>query len=182
MAEDIEIEIFGQVFRVAAGEATPAYIQRLAYYVDEKMRAIASATKTMPLNRMGRVPVARVLTGLVVAFRLAVGRGMSGPRRRSKRRRLVLALFAVELGTIAVAFVLDRGAGSSLSGPGTNVVAAFVALGLLRMVLPASLWRFHGAEHKAVAAYESDCDVADVDAVLGYSRVHPHCGTNLAVA
>ena len=61
MAEDVEIEIFGQVFRVASGEATPAYIQRLAYYVDEKMRAIASATKTMPLNRMA------ILTALNIA-------------------------------------------------------------------------------------------------------------------
>ena len=61
MAEDVEIEIVGQVFRVAAGEATPAYIQRLAYYVDEKMRAIASATKTMPLNRMA------ILTALNIA-------------------------------------------------------------------------------------------------------------------
>ena len=61
MAEDVEVEIFGQVFRVAAGEATPAYIQRLAYYVDEKMRVLASATKAMPLNRMA------ILTALNIA-------------------------------------------------------------------------------------------------------------------
>ena len=61
MAEDVEVEIFGQTFRVAAGEATPAYIQRLAYYVDEKMRAIASGTKTMSLNRMA------ILTALNIA-------------------------------------------------------------------------------------------------------------------
>jgi|SRR5687768_11504506 cell division protein ZapA len=52
MAEDVEVEIFGQSFRVAAGEATPAYIQKLASYVDERLRAIAETTKTMPLNRM----------------------------------------------------------------------------------------------------------------------------------
>ena len=52
MAEDVEVEIFGQSFRVAAGEATPAYIQKLASYVDERLRAIADTTKTMPLNRM----------------------------------------------------------------------------------------------------------------------------------
>jgi len=61
MAEDVEVEIFGQVFRVAAGDATPAYIQRLAYYVDEKMRGLAAATKTMPLNRMA------ILTALNIA-------------------------------------------------------------------------------------------------------------------
>jgi cell division protein ZapA len=52
MTGDVEVEIFGQSFRVAAGEATPDYIQKLANYVDERMRAIAGTTKTMPLNRM----------------------------------------------------------------------------------------------------------------------------------
>ncbi|MGE3540011.1 MAG: cell division protein ZapA [Candidatus Tectimicrobiota bacterium] len=61
MAEEVEVEIFGQVFRVAAGEATPKYIQRLAQYVDEKMRAIAATTKAMPLNRTA------ILTALNIA-------------------------------------------------------------------------------------------------------------------
>jgi cell division protein ZapA len=61
MAEDVEVEIFGQTFRVAAGEATPAYIQRLAGYVDERMRAIAVTAKTMPLTRMA------ILTALNIA-------------------------------------------------------------------------------------------------------------------
>ena len=61
MAEDVEVEILGQIFRVAAGDATPAYIQGLAYYVDEKMRAIASTAKSMSLNRMA------ILTALNIA-------------------------------------------------------------------------------------------------------------------
>ncbi|MBM3223062.1 MAG: cell division protein ZapA [Candidatus Tectomicrobia bacterium] len=61
MAEEVEVEIFGQVFRVASGEAAPAYIQDLAYYVNEKMRAIALSTKTMPVNRMA------ILTALNIA-------------------------------------------------------------------------------------------------------------------
>ena len=61
MAEDVEVEILGRFFDVAAGEATPAHIQRLAYYVDEKMRAIAAATKAMSLNRMA------ILTALNIA-------------------------------------------------------------------------------------------------------------------
>jgi cell division protein ZapA len=61
MAEDVEVEIFGQIFHVAAGDATPAYIQRLAYYIDEKMRAIAAATKAMSLNRIA------ILTALNIA-------------------------------------------------------------------------------------------------------------------
>ena len=52
MAGDVEVEICGQSFRVAAGEAAPAYIERLAGYVDERMQAIAQAAKTMPLTRV----------------------------------------------------------------------------------------------------------------------------------
>ena len=61
MAEDVEVEIFGQTFHIAAGDATPVYIQSLAYYVDEKMRTLASATKTMSLNRVA------ILTALNIA-------------------------------------------------------------------------------------------------------------------
>ena len=52
MAGDVEVEIFGQSFRVATGDATPAYIERLAGYVDERMQAIAQAARTMPLTRV----------------------------------------------------------------------------------------------------------------------------------
>jgi cell division protein ZapA len=61
MTDDVEVEIFGQTFRVAAGEATPAYIKQLAAYVDERMQTIALTTKTMPLNRMA------ILTALNIA-------------------------------------------------------------------------------------------------------------------
>jgi len=52
MADDIEVEIYGQAFRIATGDATPEYIQRLASYVDERMRAIAVTTRTTSVNRM----------------------------------------------------------------------------------------------------------------------------------
>ena len=61
MAEDIQIEIYGQVFRIAAGDASEAYIQRLAAYVDERMTAIAGTTKSVSFNRMA------VLTALNIA-------------------------------------------------------------------------------------------------------------------
>ena len=62
MADEVEVEIFGQTFRVAAGDAAPAYIQRLAYYVDEKMRAIASTTKTMAIVDHTANIVSKILT------------------------------------------------------------------------------------------------------------------------
>ena len=61
MAEDVEVEIFGQTFRVATGDATPAYIRRLAAYVDQRMRTLAETAKSMSLNRIA------VLTALNIA-------------------------------------------------------------------------------------------------------------------
>ena len=50
-----------------------------------------------------------------------------------------------------------------------------------RLMSPAVQWRYHGAEHKAVTAYERGLDLGDVDSVLGCPRVHARCGTNLVV-
>ncbi len=61
MAEDIQIDIFGQVFRVAAGDAADDYIQRLASYVDERMKSITETTKSTSFNRIA------VLTALNIA-------------------------------------------------------------------------------------------------------------------
>ena len=61
MAEDIEIEIFGHAFRIAAGDAPDDYIHRLASYVDERMKSIAETTKSASFNRMA------ILTALNIA-------------------------------------------------------------------------------------------------------------------
>jgi cell division protein ZapA len=61
MAEEVQIEIYGQTFRVAAGAATSSYVQQLASYVDDRMRSIAATSKTMPINRMA------ILTALNIA-------------------------------------------------------------------------------------------------------------------
>lgn len=52
MSDDIEVEIFGQAFRVASGDASVAHIKHLAAHVDERMRAIADTSKNMPLTRI----------------------------------------------------------------------------------------------------------------------------------
>jgi cell division protein ZapA len=49
------------VFRIAAGDTSEDYIQRLASYVDERMKAIAETTKSASFNRMA------VLTALNIA-------------------------------------------------------------------------------------------------------------------
>jgi cell division protein ZapA len=61
MADDVDVEIFGQTFRVATGDATPAYILRLAAYVDQRMRSITETAKTVPMHRLA------MLTALNIA-------------------------------------------------------------------------------------------------------------------
>jgi cell division protein ZapA len=52
MAHELEIDIFGQAFRVAVDQTCPDYIQRLAAYVNERMQGIAQMNKAMPYNRV----------------------------------------------------------------------------------------------------------------------------------
>ena len=142
---------------------------------------------TLPPRRTARIPVLRFLVGLASGIRLAVGRGMLGrgsgtaaaTAARRRNRRFLLVLAAVEVADLTVSSIIgDRhltawGSVAATAGPW---VAAFA---VLRLVAPASLWRYHGAEHKAVAAYETGVDIADTDAVLRCPRVHDRCGTNL---
>jgi uncharacterized protein YqhQ len=70
---------------------------------------------------------------------------------------------------------------------GTNIFASILSqfFYLLMAILATGkgmsgeIWMYHGAEHKAVNAFENDCDLNDIKAVQGYSRVHQRCGTNL---
>src|SRR5438132_1396306 len=42
------------------------------------------------------------------------------------------------------------------------------------------LFRYHGAEHKAINGLEQE-GVADVDVAMRQSRIHPRCGTNFVL-
>lgn len=61
-----------------------------------------------------------------------------------------------------------------------GVALPFVAFGITGQ-LPGvrELWRYHGAEHKAVHTAEAGLDLTPVNA-KGMSRVHPRCGTVFA--
>lgn len=141
----------------------------------------------LPVRRTSNVPVLRFLVGLIGGLRLAVARGMlargaggevaAGARRRNGR--FLWALLAVEVVGLVCSFVVD---GRSLPWWGA-LVATLVpwtaAFSVLRVASPSSLWRYHGAEHKAVAAHEAGVAMDDVDGVLACPRVHDRCGTNL---
>ena len=62
-----------------------------------------------------------------------------------------------------------------------QVLGLLLALAVLQVGMGAEIWRYHGAEHKAVNAYEARADLCDVAAVGAFSRIHDRCGTNLVL-
>jgi cell division protein ZapA len=63
MSTPVKVQIFGQTY-VIRGELDEAYVQKLAKYVDEKMRAIADATTTVDTQKVA------VLAALAIADEL----------------------------------------------------------------------------------------------------------------
>jgi uncharacterized protein YqhQ len=68
-----------------------------------------------------------------------------------------------------------------LAGALFQLVGITLGLLALRQGMGEAVWRYHGAEHKAVNAYEAGDDLQDSETVMSYSRVHDRCGTNLVV-
>ena len=100
------------------------------------------------------------------------------------RRALILVgwlvlyvVFDLALSVVFALMVPSMLLGSVLLGIASLGFAMFA----LRMGLGKRVWRYHGAEHKAVNAYERGADLADLGAVSRHSRVHDRCGTNLVV-
>jgi cell division protein ZapA len=71
------VQIFGLTYSIA-GDLEPAYVLKLAAYVDEKMRAIADSTTTIDTQK------AAVLAALAIADELH-----SGLRDRTLREELL---------------------------------------------------------------------------------------------
>lgn len=137
----------------------------------------------LPENRWAAVPFLRVVTGLGPALvRGLKAMGASGRNRALPRRvRWALPLFVAA--PLLLNWALSKAIGAQTvwgwqSGL-TAVMLVAAQLAALRVVMPPSMWRFHGAEHKAVAAYEQGTDLNDLSAVLRASRVHDRCGTNV---
>ncbi|MGA2483622.1 MAG: cell division protein ZapA [Candidatus Acidiferrales bacterium] len=63
MSKPVKVEIYGQTYSIG-GDLEEKYVQELARYVDEKMRAVADATKTVDSVKVA------VLTALAIADEL----------------------------------------------------------------------------------------------------------------
>ena len=118
-------------------------------------------------GRFARVPVLRVVAALLPALGLGV-RAMAGRPRKG----------AVVLGLLVAATFLGPALPSTPS-PALSLGLAALTIAALRLAAPRALWRYHGAEHKAVAAFETGAAPSDLAAALAAPRVHARCGTNL---
>lgn len=131
--------------------------------------------------RWEKIPLLRVVSGLGQAIRLGLGSATGGIRRRSPSWPLIRALVLTEITAATFSWVMAS-AHISLSGRWTSGIAVWaVAIAVFRLTSPPSQWRYHGAEHKAVTAYERGIALDDTASVLACPRVHPRCGTNLMV-
>jgi cell division protein ZapA len=63
MSGPVKVQIFGQTYSIQ-GDLDPAYVQKLATFVDERMHAIAKATSTVDTQKIA------VLAALAIADEL----------------------------------------------------------------------------------------------------------------
>jgi uncharacterized protein YqhQ len=98
-----------------------------------------------------------------------------------------LVFFVATMAVIWFLVHLAESATDSVGGPLGAVLAFFAAFPILPVLLPffasmkfTPIGRYHGAEHKAVAAYEKYGEVT-LEGAKGVSRLHPRCGTNILI-
>jgi uncharacterized protein YqhQ len=95
-----------------------------------------------------------------------------------------LVFFAATLAVLWL-FVRLMELGSGEEGPFSGVFSFFAEFPILPVLLLffaamkfTPIGRYHGAEHKAVAAYEEHGEVT-LEGARKSSRIHPRCGTNI---
>jgi cell division protein ZapA len=89
MSSPVKVQIFGQTYTIH-GELDPAYVQKLASYVDEKMSAIADATSTVDTVKVA------VLAALAIADELHTSQRNRGEEEELLREQAERCLTLVE--------------------------------------------------------------------------------------
>lgn len=145
--------------------------------------AIARADGTLtigdvPPGRGAGIPGVRVLLGLVSALKLGLGRGLLA-RPKGGNGRFLLVILALEVVLLVAPLVLPTVDVPTAVAVPAAALPWVVSLVVIRLAAPKQMWRYHGAEHKAVSAHEAGAAPDDVAAAMAASRVHDRCGTNL---
>jgi cell division protein ZapA len=89
MPNRVKVEIYGQSYTMG-GDLDEGYVQKLARYVDEKMRAVSEATQTVDSVRVA------VLTALALADELHTRQNETGERDVALRERAQQCLTILE--------------------------------------------------------------------------------------
>ena len=89
MSRPVKVEIYGQIYSIG-GDLEEKYVEKLAEYVDTKMRAVADATKTVDSVKVA------VLTALAVADELHSLREERGEEEEHLREKAERCLNLVE--------------------------------------------------------------------------------------
>lgn len=89
MRAPVKAQIFGQMYTIR-GELDESYVQELATYVDEKMRAVANATSTVDTQKVA------VLAALAIADELHGTQRDLGDREELLREQAERCLTLVE--------------------------------------------------------------------------------------
>jgi uncharacterized protein YqhQ len=138
---------------------------------DGGVRVVSGAKPRLPArDALRQVPVVRGLVrlGEAVAVLPAVRRATGRPVLPQEDPRMLAATAASAVATVALR--------ASRRGSPLLRELAVVGVGVAPVLLAlrdSQLSRYHGAEHKSVAAYESGGDAAAAD------KEHARCGSNL---
>jgi len=89
MSNRVKVEIYGQSYTLS-GDVDEDYVQKLARYVDEKMRAVSEATQTVDSVRVA------VLAAMAIADELHTRQQDTGYRDDALRERAQQCLTILE--------------------------------------------------------------------------------------
>ena len=89
MSKNVKVQIFGQIFPIQ-GDLDEAYMQKLAEYVDGKMRAIVQMTPTVDTQKVA------ILAAMAIADELHTARKERGEREELLKEQAERCLTLVE--------------------------------------------------------------------------------------
>ena len=168
--------------------------QRWSVAVRRHDGSVHTESHSVQPSALTRLPFLRGPVALVDATRVAldaIGVALKVTTGQlAERRQLAVTFVPVGVGFL-VLFVAGPGmavGGAGIRGTAAAAAEAAVRLGMFFVYLAlisrsrgaVQLFRYHGAEHKVIAAFERSQTLPALDEARRFSPVHNRCGTNFA--
>jgi len=136
--------------------------------------AIARKDGSIETGVVKKSPVAKIP---VVRMAWSIGQGLVSGLMRKKGAKSSRRFLSIIVALSIVGYFEGR-----LVTHWPDWAAAWTLIGsslvLMRFLMPSTLWRYHGAEHKAIAAWEKYGRITTAEEAKPISRIHDRCGTN----